>query len=107
VESAGGFSLTGTKVYAPYANVADYILSLVRTDQSKQGSEEGLTLVIVENNQENIELVELESISPEALYEVKFSNKEVPAANLLGEAGNGFALSQDVLEMATGLQTVE
>lgn len=106
-QEGNNYSLSGTKVYVPYAQAADYIVTLARTDEAQAGTSEGLTLFIVENNQENMEVNELNSISPEALYEVKFNDKVLPASNVLGAAGDGYKLTEDLLERATAFQTVE
>lgn len=101
------YVVSGKKVFVPYANAADYIVVLVRTDETKIGTEAGLTLLIVENDNENVDLTELSGISPEATYEVTFKDQSVPAENVLGEVNNGFEVTRDILETAAGLQTVE
>ena len=48
VESGGGYDLSGSKLFVPYANVADQMLVVARTGKGER-PEAGLTVLIVEN----------------------------------------------------------
>lgn len=106
-EVDGNYKVSGAKLFVPFAKSADYLLTLARTDGSQIGSEAGLSLFLVENTTENVTVTDLPSISPDSLYEVEFKDAHVNAADLLGDINKGLDITNDIIQTATGLQTVE
>jgi len=106
-EEAGTYTLSGKKMFVPYANTADYFLTLARTENSAVPSSKGLSLFLVKGNQEGIRVNRLPSISSDGLYEVDFDGVTVTSADLLGNLDFGWEPVQKIVEVATALQCIE
>ena len=106
-EEAGTYTLSGKKMFVPFATTADYFLTLARTDNSAVPSREGLSLFLVKGNQEGIRINPLPSIGSDGLYEVEFDGVTVTSADLLSDVNDGWEPVQKILEVATALQCVE
>jgi len=103
----GSYKLSGSKLFVPFAKTADYFLTLVRTNDSEVGSEAGLSLFLVENTPENVTVTDLPSISPDSIYEVEFIDANVSTEDLLGEVNEAWENTNEIIQTATGLQTIE
>jgi alkylation response protein AidB-like acyl-CoA dehydrogenase len=101
-----GFILNGTKLFVPYANVADSILVVART-QGNPGDEEGITVFMVDAKDPGIELTPLETVAPDRQFQVEFKNVEVSSENILGGLDSGLPLVEAVIEKATAIQCAE
>lgn len=99
--------LSGIKLFAPFAPSADYLLTLARTMESKEGTNEGLSLFLVNNDQEGIRINPLRTIGTNGLYEVKYDNVALSDAQRLGEENCGFEIAQRTIQIATALQCIE
>lgn len=106
-EEAGTYTLSGKKMFVPFATTADYFLTLARTENSTVPSREGLSLFLVKGNQEGIRISPLPSIGSDGLYEVEFDGVTVTSADLLSDADRGWEPVQKILEAATALQCIE
>jgi alkylation response protein AidB-like acyl-CoA dehydrogenase len=85
-----GFSLNGTKAFISGGGYSDVFISMVRTGED---GPKGISSVIVEDGAEGLSYGAYEKkmgwlAQPTA--QVQFDNCNIPAANLLGEEGNGF-----------------
>ena len=93
IEADGGYRLSGTKYFVPDATHADLIIVPVRTALSPAGSgEEGISLVLVESDQAGLSIRPIaynEPIRP--LAAITFDDVQVPRAQLLGQAGEGWS----------------
>lgn len=89
--TAHGWSLTGTKVWTSGAHHADKILVLARTSGTPEDRHRGLSQIIVDLHAPGVSIVPITSMDGAHHFnEVIFEDCEVPAENLLGEAGNGW-----------------
>ena len=87
------FIVNGQKIYITNAHMADYILTLVRTDEEAEKKSKSLSLFLipVKNNQ-GVEIIPLKkfTIKGASACEVFYDHARVPAENMLGELHNGW-----------------
>lgn len=102
-----GYTLSGTKVFSSFADSADYLLTIARTETQQEGSPDGLSLFLVKNDPSTVRHTPLKSIGSDGLYEVEFLNTPLIAADLLGREGDGWSMIQEIFQLATALQSVE
>ena len=101
-----GFILNGSKLFVPYANVADSILVVART-QGDPGDEDGITVFMVDAKDPGIELTPLETVAPDRQFQVEFNDVTIPSENILGGLDSGLPLVASVTEKATAIQCAE
>lgn len=106
-QKGDNYSLSGTKLFVPYAQAADYMLTLARTEKNCIQDNEGFTLFLVSSDQSAVQSSKLPSIGSDELFEVEFRQAEASHTNILGELHQGWPLIQQTLQMATALQCVE
>ncbi|OGO36837.1 MAG: hypothetical protein A2147_10150 [Chloroflexi bacterium RBG_16_57_8] len=94
--SGDRFVINGTKLFVPFAHVADYLLCVTRTKESPN-KEEGVTLFLVDARTEGIRIETLKTMTGEKLCEVVFKNVAVPEENMLGELDKGWPLMKRLL----------
>ena len=100
-ETAGGFVLSGTKLFVPDAHLSDALVIAVRT---RDGStmEDGVSLFLVPKDAAGIGVTLLPTIDEtRKLCEVRLDNVAVSAAALLGERHGGWPGLARVLDWAT------
>ncbi|WP_114965670.1 acyl-CoA dehydrogenase family protein [Alkalilacustris brevis] len=83
----GDYVINGTKMWITAADKADWGIVFARTEQ-------GITAFIVDRDTPGISCREIGVIRSYAPFEVHFDNVRVPAENILGEDGKGFAICQ-------------
>jgi len=93
------FVISGTKLFVPNANVADYIICVVRTQKGSTG-EDGISLFLVDTKTPGISCTLLKTIAGDKQCEVVFNNVRVPRKNMLGELNQGWSCVQKVLHQA-------
>jgi alkylation response protein AidB-like acyl-CoA dehydrogenase len=87
----GDLVLDGVKVYVPWANSVDYLLTLVRT--AAPGPEaEGVSLVLVPAKAAGLSLAAHRVIGGERSFEVTFAGARVAGRNLVGPLHRGWPL---------------
>jgi alkylation response protein AidB-like acyl-CoA dehydrogenase len=101
-----GYVITGTKLFVPYANVANRILVVTRTEGSA-GDEAGLSLFVVEGGAPGLRLAPLETIAPDRQYQVDFNEVRVSSDRVLGDLNHGFPVLRSVLAKASAIQCAE
>ncbi|MBM3131562.1 MAG: acyl-CoA dehydrogenase, partial [Chloroflexi bacterium] len=106
VREGDGFSLTGTKVFVPYAHIADSILVAARTSGSP-GEEKGLTVFIVDAKAPGIALTPLKSIAADKVCEVVFDRARISPDSVLGKIDEGMAVIGPALTRARAIQCAE
>jgi alkylation response protein AidB-like acyl-CoA dehydrogenase len=87
----GGYKLSGSKVFASNAAVADYFVTFAKTDPAAGGK--GITAFIVDARSEGVHVGKKEDkIGGRAIPScaVSFDDVFVPEENRLGEEGQGF-----------------
>ena len=106
-EDAGGhFVVNGQKVWTSYADKADWIFCLVRTDKTaKQG---GISFVLFDMKTPGVSTKPILLISGSSPFcETFFDNVKVPKANLVGELNKGWDVAKYLLgherEMISGM----
>ena len=98
----GGWSVHGQKVWTSYAQFARYGLCLARSEAGSQGSR-GLSLLVVPMDDPGIEIRPLVQITGEAEFnEVFLDAVFVPDDNLVGPAGQGWAVASTTLAHERG-----
>jgi alkylation response protein AidB-like acyl-CoA dehydrogenase len=88
---AGGFRVTGRKVWTSHAHVCDYMIALVRTGEPG-GRQEGLTQLLVDLTLPGLEVSPIRAIGGGHHFaEVVFDGVVVPEGMVIGEVGQGWA----------------
>ncbi len=102
----GSYIINGTKLFVPYANVADHILVVARTG-GNPGDEEGITVFMVDAKDSGISLIPLKSVAPDRQFQVELKDVTVSPDNIVGDLNKGLSLVNAVIEKATAIQCAE
>ena len=102
----GKYIINGTKLFVPYANVADYILCVARTAEG-ESTDDGLTVFIVNAHTPGITCTPLKTMARDNQCEVVFENAVVPGDSILGELNSGWEIVRRALQKATAAQCAE
>jgi acyl-CoA dehydrogenase len=94
----GDFILNGTKRFITGAGRADYAQVMAVTDPEKR-ARGGVTCLLVSLKSPGV-LLERQwpTMMGDAPWQIVFDNVRVPAANVIGEVGGGFALAQQWIQ---------
>ena len=98
------FLLSGTKLFVPYAHVADYLLVAARTDGKE---EEDITLFILDGHSQGLHLEMIPTTAHDQQYEIHFDQARVPKTDLLGKEGEGWDILNFILQRGTVLKCAE
>jgi alkylation response protein AidB-like acyl-CoA dehydrogenase len=91
------YIVNGAKIWTTYAQHADWIFCLVRTDNSGR-KQEGITFLLIDMTAPGITVNPIHSIdSKHTLNEVVFENVRVPQANRIGEQDKGWTYAKALL----------
>jgi alkylation response protein AidB-like acyl-CoA dehydrogenase len=100
-ETAGGFVLSGTKLFVPDAHLSDALVIAARTRDGNT-MEDGVSLFLVPKDAAGLGITVLPTIDEtRKLCEVRLDNVAVSAAALLGERHGGWPGLARVLDRAT------
>lgn len=108
------YIIDGTKLFVPYADVADYIIVVARTGKGTN-PEDGITLFLINNSLNGIRRTQLDTVSRDKQFEIVFDDVKVSKENVLGEANKGWTYIKKILlkagvakcaEMTGGAQQV-
>jgi alkylation response protein AidB-like acyl-CoA dehydrogenase len=91
------YVLNGTKLYVPYAHVADYLLTVARTGTGATPAD-GITLFLVDAKSAGIAIDKLGTIADDHQCEVVFNHVSVPRSQVLGEPGQGWSIVERLME---------
>jgi len=94
--NGGSYTLNGTKLFTPDANVADYMLCAARTGSKA----EDITVFIIDSKTLGITVTPLQTMAGDKLCEVIFNNVSVPKENILGEVNKGWEIVTRTVEYA-------
>ncbi len=85
------YILNGSKTFITNGVYCDYIVVAAKTDAS--AGNKGITMLVVDRNSKGVSANKLNKLGWRAsdTAELAFDNVEVPASNVLGTAGKGFA----------------
>ncbi|CAB4941081.1 unannotated protein [freshwater metagenome] len=86
------YILNGRKMWATNADEADFGVVYARTDTATGRS--GISAFVVETNTPGMHVSKVPVMRNHWTTEVEFNDCEIPAANLIGDEGEGFALAQ-------------
>ena len=99
---AGGWHVTGQKIWTSYAQFARYGLCLARTEPGTSGPR-GLSLLVVDMEAPGVDIRPLVQITGEAEFnEVFLEDVVVPAEHLVGPAGQGWTVASTTLAHERG-----
>jgi alkylation response protein AidB-like acyl-CoA dehydrogenase len=101
-----GHVLTGSKLFVPYASVADEILVAART-AGAAGDETGITLFRVDRGAPDLRCTYVETIAMDKQFQVELDGVFVSADRVVGPLNEGLPLLLPVLAKATAIQCAE
>jgi alkylation response protein AidB-like acyl-CoA dehydrogenase len=97
-KSRDGYMLSGTKMFVPFAAVADVLLVAVRTSGR---AEEGVSLILVERETPGLTIKPLEIFDlTRRVYEVECKNIVVPKTAVVGDEGQGWKILSRLIDAA-------
>ena len=94
------YTLSGTKLFVPYAHVADYFLVVGKEKKD-------IAVFIVDAKTPGIELTLIPTTAHDKQYEVRFDNVRVPKENALGAPGKGSDIADFILNRGAILKCAE
>lgn len=92
--------ISGTKLFVPYAHIADYIICVAKTAS-------GVTLFLVDSRSPGISYTLLKTIDGDKQFEVIFDEVKVPKKDILGKEGEGDIHLREVLKKAAVAKCIE
>jgi len=96
-DKGGHFLINGQKVWTSYADQADWIFCLVRTDTTKK--HEGISFVLFDMKWPGVEARPIKLISGSSPFcETFFTDVKVPKANLVGKLNGGWEIAKRLLQ---------
>jgi alkylation response protein AidB-like acyl-CoA dehydrogenase len=102
----GEYVINGIKLFVLNANVADYILCVARTKETKN-PEDGITILLVDAKSQGVKCNLLRTLARDKQCEVIFNNVTVPKKSIIGRPDEGWPIMKDVLEKATVAKCAE
>ena len=91
--------LDGTKTWISNGGIADFYVVFARSDAASKGAK-GISAFVVEAGTPGLAIAgRIDVIAPHPLATLRFDDCRIPAANLLGEAGQGFKLAMGNLDI--------
>jgi alkylation response protein AidB-like acyl-CoA dehydrogenase len=111
VRDGDDFRINGQKIWTSFAQLADWCLLLVRTEQDAP-KHKGLTCLLLDMHSEGIRVRPLRQMSGDSGFnEVFFSNVRVSSTQVLGEVNKGWttaitALMNERANLGTGIQVI-
>lgn len=95
-QAARGFHVTGQKVFCSGFRVADYVMVAVRTSQERH---RGVTVVMIPTSAPGLTSAPIETLGhwPLGTTALNFDDVYVPAGDVVGELGCGWAVISDML----------
>lgn len=89
------FVVTGKKLFVDMAHIAHYLICAART---KEGTEEGISLFVIDAKSSGINCEVIPTIAMDKLCEVRFENTAVPSSNILGQLDKGWPAIESVMK---------
>ena len=91
------YIINGAKIWTSYAQYADWIFCLVRTNSDGK-KQQGITFLLIDMKSPGIKVNPIVSIDGHhSLNEVEFNNVRVPMANRIGEQDKGWTYAKALL----------
>ncbi|WP_394778714.1 acyl-CoA dehydrogenase family protein [Undibacterium sp.] len=96
--SGGHYVLNGEKTWISNGGIADFYVLFARTGEAPGAR--GISAFIVDAAAPGLEIAErINVIAPHPLARLKFTDCRIPAANRIGEAGQGFKVAMATLDV--------
>ena len=99
--NGSGYSLSGTKLFVPDANVADQLFVVART--SGGAGEDGISVFIVDPKASGVSIRVMSGWIGPKVCEINFDNVQVDGASVFGEAGSAWGAVESALDHATAV----
>lgn len=106
VQEGDGYVLNGTKLFVPFAKAAEKLLVVGRT-RTDGHAEAGITVFMVDTASPGITLDLIPTAARDQRCEVCFDNVPVAAADILGQADQGWEIIEYLLQVAAVLKCAE
>ncbi len=98
VKDGNDYVINGQKIWTSYAQYADMMFCLVRTDPDAK-KQEGISFLLIDMNTPGIEVKPIIGLDlNHTLNEVFFTDVRVPIENLVGEENSGWTYAKSLLE---------
>ena len=92
------YIVNGQKVWSSYAHIADYCILMTRSDPKAENKHHGLTYMLVDMHSPGVEVRPLRQITGDPEFnEIFLTDVKVPAENVLGQEGQGWAVAMTTL----------
>jgi acyl-CoA dehydrogenase len=92
------YVLDGTKTWISNGGIADFYIVFART--GNEPGTKGISAFVVDSDSPGLAIAErIEIVAPHPMATLRFSGCRVPAANLLGDEGEGFKLAMRTLDI--------
>ncbi|HEY7853371.1 MAG TPA: acyl-CoA dehydrogenase family protein [Caulobacteraceae bacterium] len=102
VADGDDFICNGHKIWTTHANVANWIFCLVRTSDEAI-RQRGITFLLIDMATSGVEVRPIISLSGEHIQnEVFFTDVRVPAANVVGQVGDGWTVAKYLMQFERG-----
>ena len=101
-----GYALSGTKLFVPYAHVADKIITVARTSGAP-GDEIGSDRIIVDAKASGVTETQLINIAADKLSEVVLDGVPVSSSDVLGKVDEGLDVVQSILMKSAAIRCAE
>jgi alkylation response protein AidB-like acyl-CoA dehydrogenase len=95
--TAGGWVLTGRKLFVEFAEAADALLVVARTGPGQAGSQ-GLTMFLVDPNSPNVQVRHLPTMARDRQFEVTFEDLRLPHDAVIGSVGDAWTVLERVIQ---------
>lgn len=100
------YTLSGTKLFVPYATDADYLLCVAKTGEKKR-PEKCISIFIVKNKIPGITITSLTTLAGDRQCEVVFDDVTVATTSILGTHDKGWPIVEAILENASVVSCAE
>lgn len=94
--STNGYTISGTKMFVPFANISDMIITIARTGNK----DTDLSAFIIPSTAEGVSISELSTISSDKQSVITLENVQIPAANMLGQKNKGWEIVEQIFSFA-------
>ena len=96
------YVVNGSKLWTTHAHYANWIFCIVRTEKAER-PQEGISFLLIDLATPGIRVEPIVTIGGDhEVNQVFFDDVDVPAANLVGEAGRGWRYAKFLLELERG-----
>ena len=102
----GEYVIKGTKLFVLNANVADYILCVARTKETKD-PEDGITVFLVDARSPGLTCTLLKTLARDKQCEVVLDNVTVSEKSVVGKRDEGWPMVKDILQKAAVAKCAE